>query len=76
MRIRGRNAQEVARPEGSFHQLDSLALDALAAVRVLQAFAQELAVEDPRVAKSALDLILSVERFVADVGQGNYLYEH
>jgi len=76
MRTRGRNAQVPPRPEGSFHQLDSLALDALAAVRVLQVFAQELAVEDPRVAKSALELILSVERFVADVGSGKYFYEH
>jgi hypothetical protein len=76
MRTRGRNAQAPPRTEGSFHQLDSLALDALGAVRVLQAFAQELAVGDPRVAKSALELILAVEAFVADVGSGNYFYEH
>lgn len=76
MRIWGRTAEASSRPEGSFHQLDSLALDALGAVRVLQVFAEELALEDPRIAKSALELILAVERFVADVGTSNYLYEH
>jgi hypothetical protein len=65
----------VQRPEGSLHQLDAVALDALGAVRVLQAFAEEISVKDPKVAKSALDLILAVERFVADVATGHYLYE-
>jgi hypothetical protein len=76
MRMRGRNGQAVERPSGSFHQLDSVALDALAAVRVLQSLAQEMAVEDPRVARSALELILAVERFVSDVGSSHYPYEH
>jgi hypothetical protein len=76
MRKRARNTQVTDRPGGSLHQLDSLALDALAAVRILETFAQELAVEDPRVQRSALELILAVERFVGDVSTGNYLYGH
>ena len=76
MRTRGRNGHAVERPAGSFHQLDSVALDALAAVRVLQSLAQELAVEDPTVARSALELILAVEKFVSDVGSSHYFYEH
>jgi hypothetical protein len=67
--------QAGARPEGSLHQLDAVAIDALAAVRVLQTFAEELAVKDPAVAKSALDLILAVERFVSDVTTGHYFYD-